>query len=117
MSVRKLKSGIAAILVASLSMSMFACGDKETSSYKSLDSATREEVAQIASSDDRLTGELENKTVKWMANWDINPDGTGKNTPIELAIFQERYGGQIEYHMIDWSTRYEIGRASCRERV
>ena len=101
MNVRKLKSGVAAILVAGLSMSMFACGEKETSSYKSLDSATREEVAQIASADDRLTGELENKTIKWMSNWDINPDGTGKNTPIELAIFQERYGGQVEYHMID----------------
>lgn len=107
MNVRKLKSGVAAILVAGLSMSMFACGEKETSSYKSLDSATREEVAQIASSDDRLTGELENKTIKWMSNWDINPDGTGKNTPIELAIFQERYGGQVEYHKIDWNTRYD----------
>lgn len=107
MNVRKLKSGVAAILVAGLSMSMFACGEKETSSYKSLDSATREEVAQIASADDRLTGELENKTIKWMSNWDINPDGTGKNTPIELAIFQERYGGQVEYHMIDWNTRYD----------
>ena len=34
MNVRKLKSGVAAILVAGLSMSMIACGEKETSSYK-----------------------------------------------------------------------------------
>ena len=57
------------------------CG-QESSYDKPLDSATAEEVASLAAQDSRLTGELENKTIKWMANWDINPDATGKSTPI-----------------------------------
>ncbi len=104
---KKTRMAIAALLLASMSMTMFACGDKEESSYKSLDSATAAEVAEIAAEDSRLTGELENKTIKWMANWDINPDSSGKEPPIELAIFQSRYGGVVEYYAVDWGTRFD----------
>ncbi len=108
MNAKYIKSGLAAVLIVAMSMSMFGCGDeKETSSQKNLDSATREQVAEIAVEDERLTGELENNKIIWMANWDINPDETGKNVPIELAIFQERYNGVIEYRKIDWTTRYD----------
>ena len=55
-------------------------------------------AGRSAKSDERLTGELENKTIKWLSTWDINSDATGKTTPVELAIFQERYGGKIEGH-------------------
>ncbi len=103
---KKTRMAIAALLLASMSMTMFACGEEE-SSYKSLDSATAAEVAEIAAEDSRLTGELENKTIKWMANWDINPDASGKEPPIELAIFQSRYGGVVEYHQVTWDTRFD----------
>lgn len=103
---KKTRAAIAALLIAATSMSMTGC-DNNQSSYKSLDSATAAEVAEVAAADSRLTGELENKTIKWMANWDINPDGTGKATPIELAIFQSRYGGKVEYHPVDWDARYD----------
>ena len=103
---KKTRLAIAAVLLASLSMGLIGCGEEE-SSYKTLDSATAAEVAEIAAQDERLTGELENKTIKWMANWDINPDTSGKNVPIELAIFQSRYGGVVEYHAVDWTTRYD----------
>jgi len=102
---RKARLAIAALLIASMGGSLIGCGNE--SSYKSLDSATAEEVAAIASEDDRLTGELADKQIHWMANWDINPDGTGKNVPIELAIFQSRYEGEVVWHNVDWSTRYD----------
>ncbi len=103
---KKTRLAIAALIAATMGCGMLAgCGD--SSSYKSLDSATAAEVAEIASQDERLTGELSNKTVKWLANWDINPDGSGKNTPIELAIFQSRYGGKIEFTNSDWDNRFE----------
>lgn len=66
-----------------------------------------EQLADLAKSDERLTGELENKTIKWLSTWDINSDDTGKTTPIELAIFQERYGGKIEWHQTTHSARYD----------
>ena len=104
---KKTRLAIAALLLASMSLGAFTgCGEPEVS-YKSLDSATAAEVAQIAAEDERLTGELENKTIKWMANWDINPDASGKSTPIELEIFHSRYGGVVEYKACDWDSRYD----------
>lgn len=104
---RKSRLAIAAMLLASMTCGMLAGCGEESKYEKPLDSATAEEVGQIAASDERLTGELANKTVKWMANWDINPDATGKSTPIELEIFHDRYQGEIEYHAVDWNSRYD----------
>lgn len=104
---RKTRNLIAAFLLAVMAGgAMSACGET-SSSMRSLDSATAAEVAQIAAEDSRLTGELQNKTIKWIANWDINPDSTGKNVPIELAIFQSRYGGKIEWTNVDWNSRWD----------
>ena len=54
-----------------------------------------------------LLAVAENKTIKWMATWDINPDASGKNKPTELVVFEEKYGGNIEYHQVTWENRYE----------
>ena len=57
----------AAVMLAAATVS---CGtDKGGEQTDKLDKATREELAKIAAQDPRLTGELENKTIKWMANW------------------------------------------------
>lgn len=95
------------ILTAAAAGCLMGCGDEESTYDKPLDSAVAEEIGTIAASDERLTGELENKTIKWMATWDINPDSTGKSTPVELEIFQKRYGGKIEFHSITFETRFE----------
>ncbi|MBQ8297854.1 MAG: carbohydrate ABC transporter substrate-binding protein, partial [Ruminococcus sp.] len=76
---KKTKAFISALILTAMSMSLFACADEESASSKiskDLDSATREEINSIAAESDLLTGELENKTIKWMSDWDINPDGT-----------------------------------------
>lgn len=107
---KKFKAFISAILLTAMSLSLFACGSNGSSSEKydkDLDSSTREEINSIAANSELLTGELENKTIKWMSDWDINPDGTGKNVPTDLAVFQERYGGQVEYHQVTYENRYE----------
>ena len=107
---KKTKAFIAAILVASASISATSCGSKDSGKKKydkDLDTSTRDTIKNLAMEDERLTGELENKTIKWLSTWDINPDGTGKNVPIELAVFQERYGGNIEFYQVDWENRYE----------
>lgn len=104
---RKRRYTAAVLLAAAVSCGVLTGCSGSESSYKSLDSATAAEVAEIASKSELLTGELENKTIKWMANWDINPDSTGKNVPIELAIFQSRYGGKIEFTNVDWSSKFD----------
>ncbi len=105
---RKTRIALAALLITSLSMTFFGCGGtEETSSYKEMDSAVRESVNEVVNSEELLTGELENKTIKWLSDWDINPDASGKSTPIELAMFQEKYGGVVEFHQTTWATRYD----------
>lgn len=84
-----------------------ACGDSDNKLLRDLDPETRAYVKDVATQDTLLDGELENKTIKWLATWDINPDGTGKNVPIDLAVFQERYGGEVKYYPVSYDERYE----------
>jgi ABC-type glycerol-3-phosphate transport system substrate-binding protein len=93
----------AAMAAVVLTASVASC-DKKSGNEKSdkLDTATREELASLAAKDSRLTGELENKTIKWMANW-----GFSSEKDPNLVVFQERYGGQIEETIIDWAVRYD----------
>lgn len=96
----KLTAVAAAVLITALATS---CGTKDNEKpADKLDKATREELSTLASQDSRLTGELENKTIKWMANWGFSTD---KDT--NYVVFQERYGGNIEETIIDWSVRYD----------
>ncbi len=105
---RKWKAALAVLLTMSMSMTAFGCGGGEdTVSVKEMDSMTREQVATLCATDERLTGDLENKTIKWLSDWNIQSDSTGKTTPIELAMFQERYGGQVEWTQCTYAERYD----------
>lgn len=105
---RYARMALSCLLAAVLTVPLLACGASEADKgpKKDMSAATREQLADLAKSDERLTGELENKTIKWLSTWDINSDDTGKTTPVELAIFQERYGGKIEWHQTTHSARY-----------
>ena len=106
----KFTSLLALSLISTVSLT--ACGQKqETGSEKKavreLDASVREHIRKNANSTDLLTGELENKKIKWLSTWDINPDESGKNVPTELAVFQERYGGEIECIKVEYKDRYD----------
>lgn len=103
-----IKKIVSFISLMALTMSLCACESSSAKvNDKDLDETTREEIASIVAEEPLLTGELENKTIKWLGSWDINPDSTGKNVPIELAVFQERYGGEIESKIVAFSQRFD----------
>lgn len=109
---KKTVTFISALLMVAATLSATACGKGGSSSNPyadvDVDQSVRDEVNQAASNTDLLEDvELENKTIKWMATWDINPDASGKNKPTELVVFEEKYGGVIEYHQVTWENRYE----------
>lgn len=112
---RNFKRVLSALLASALCMGFVGCAGGSANSVsepdfsaKEMDSKTREEVASLAAADERLTGDLgDNKTIKWLSDWDINPDGTGKSTPTELAIFQERYGGEVKWYNCIYDERYD----------
>ena len=50
--------------------------------------------------------ELANTEIKWLSNWDINPDTSGKSKPLELELFETKYGGSIKWYPTQWATRF-----------
>ncbi|MBQ8122268.1 MAG: carbohydrate ABC transporter substrate-binding protein [Ruminococcus sp.] len=111
---KKARAFISALILTAMSLSLVACGDNSSSSSSNpyenvdVDSEVRDSVNQAANDSDLLEDvELENKTIKWLATWDINPDATGKNKPTELVVFEEKYGGNIQYYQVTWDNRYE----------
>ena len=105
---KRVRYFISALLIAAMSMSFLACSskkdEKSTGNAKELDSDLRNEIRQNAEKSELLTGDkLENGEIKWLSDWDINPDGTGKNVPIDLAVFQERHA---------WNSKTRRSRAA-----
>ncbi len=50
---------------------------------------------------------LENKTVKLLANFDLNPMA-GKPKSVALELFETKCGGRIETEICPWDNRYDI---------
>ncbi|MDE6679604.1 MAG: ABC transporter substrate-binding protein [Ruminococcus sp.] len=95
--------------ISFLAVSVTACGEKtDDSKAKDVDPALRKAIAENVADSELLTGELENKTIKWLSPWDINSDDNeGKSTPAFLVAFEERYGGKIEWNQCTFDDRYE----------
>lgn len=70
-----------------------------------LDEEQQASVEQAA--DSLLTDEeLENKTVKWLAHYDLNPDSRGGSKSVALEMFENKYGGAIRYFPTSWENRW-----------
>ncbi len=108
---RKAKAFLSVLLAAAAALSLTACDNKqEENPYADVDVSAdvRNKIKESVMTTDLLPDEeLENKTIKWLATWDINPDSTGKNKPTELVAFEEKYGGKIEWIQCEHSDRYE----------
>ena len=107
----KMKKRIAMILALVMAAgTITACGGSADSTTATTTSATttslKEEYAEVVDEIEVETKELENKTVKFLSSWDINP-ADGKAVPVELELFQTRYGGEIEWVQVSWDGRYD----------
>lgn len=65
-----------------------------------------EEVLENAMSQLRDV-ELENKTVKWLAHYDLNPSTSGASKSVALEMFETKYGGKVEWIPTTWGSRYD----------
>lgn len=107
-----MKLKICSFLVAvSLCGLLSACG--ETSGDTATDTTAEKTTATFAEEDltviENLETEgemLENPTVTWLSFWDINPEAN-KAVPVELKLFEEKYGGKIEYIATTWEEKFE----------
>jgi len=79
---------------------------EETTTTAETTVTTAQTSAAEVSAESLLTGELDNKTIHFMANWDVSTDGS--NNPTDAyALFQSRYGGEIVFHSVEWNNRYD----------
>lgn len=119
----KLKRILSATLAAAMIFGLTACDDEGGSPAPSTtDSAAattttgttaattpvtlKEEEAEKVAGIELEAKELKNPTVKFLSSWDINPT-EGKPMPVELELFQTKYGGKIEYVACTWDDRYD----------
>jgi ABC-type glycerol-3-phosphate transport system substrate-binding protein len=99
---------LAGACALTLCFGMAACGssssdDSSTVNTKKLSDEDQAKVDDLA---DQLPDvELENKTIKWLAHYDINP-AEGQTEDPAISLFESKYGGTIEPIITDWNNRY-----------
>ncbi|MGN0643055.1 MAG: ABC transporter substrate-binding protein [Huintestinicola sp.] len=120
---KNLKKTLAGLTALSLTMGMTACGgsdeggDETTAAATTTTQATVEINTATVAEEDQATldaaadtylrdVELENKTVKWLAHYDINPSTSGNSESIPLNLFRTKYGGEVQWYSTTWNTRY-----------
>lgn len=120
---KNMKKIFAGITALSLVFAFTACGsdgesteDEEDVTTTTTTAATVEintdtlaegEDAIIAKVAEKLPdAELENKTIKWIAHYDLNPSTDGRSKSVALNLFETKYGGNIQWYSTTWETRY-----------
>lgn len=110
---RKIMTFVSALTALLIPFSLTSCGDGNSSSSgtadeKDVSAEVRSQISQRVNDTDLLEDiELENKTIKWLSDWNINPDNSGKTKPPEVVAFEEKYGGKIEWIQCTYEDRYE----------
>ena len=116
--VKQLSAASLAVLMAA---SVSACGSSDSSGDaaasggdeaivttqpgKELEESQKEQLASLTNDSDLKIDSLENKTIKWLAHYDINP-GDGAVKGPELELFEQKYEGHVEWVNATWETRY-----------
>lgn len=111
------KRAAAGVLAAIMAMGLTACGNSEEEPVETTTQVTvpintaelsEEEAEQVKSVADLLTGELENKTIKWFSFYDpFHATTSGNTKALSLELFEEKYDGVIEYIPTEWNKRFD----------
>ncbi len=118
---KRLKSILAAVMALSCVMTVTACEEETGSlstnsapsggnvppeaSNNSSTATMNESDAQEVSKIDLNAEKLENPTVKFLSEWDLNP-AEGQPLSVALELFQTQYGGRIELVQTTFDERY-----------
>ena len=105
---KDMKRIMAGIMAVSMAVGMTACGEEAapeettvettttTAATVAINTATLNEEDQNtldSVSDKLIDQELENKTIKWLAHYDINPSTSGQSESVALNLFKSKYEG------------------------
>lgn len=107
-----IKHTAAAVLALTMALSFAACGNKSDGNSssmpeKKLEESQQEIVQRLA---DSITDErqLESTEIDWFSFYDINPTASAdKEIGVDLALFQTKYNGKINYIQTIWQTKFD----------
>lgn len=117
------KKIFAGLMALSMMAGLTACGNNEGSSDATSEETTTTTTAktvavnteelkedEAAALEDTMSQlqdvELENKTIKWLAHYDLNPSSNGASKSVGLEMFEKKYGGEIQYYPTTWDNRF-----------
>ena len=117
------KKIFAGLMALSMMAGLTACGNNDGSSDATSEETTTTTTAktvavnteelkedEAAALEDTMSQlqdvELENKTIKWLAHYDLNPSSNGASKSIGLEMFEKKYGGEIQYYPTTWENRF-----------
>ena len=118
---KNIKRIFAGLTALALTAGLTACGGGETATGDETTVTTTtqatveintaelsdEDAQKVADVAELLTGELENKTIKWFSFYDpFNATTSGNTKALSLELFEEKYGGEIEYIQTTWANRF-----------
>ncbi|MCI5752291.1 MAG: extracellular solute-binding protein [Oscillospiraceae bacterium] len=119
---KDMKKILAGVMAMSMVVGMTACGGTDEAADETTAEVTTTTTATVAintatlNDDDQATldqvaeqlidVELENKTIKWIAHYDLNPSTSGQSESVALNLFKSKYEGNIEWYPTTWETRY-----------
>lgn len=102
-----IKRILASTMALSMILPLVACGnteeeesqvDKVTVSLPPEDTASEGDLFKL--------GDDVQKTIKWMADYDLNP-GIGGERSVALTLFEDHCGGKIEYIQTTYATKFD----------
>ena len=123
---RDIKKLLAGAMALTITVGLSACasdeGGTDAAEVTTTEAATTTTAKTVAENTETLAAEeeealstalsqlqdveLENKEIKWLAHYDINPGGNGASKKVELELFERKYGGSIKYYPTTWENRY-----------
>ncbi|MGN0603401.1 MAG: ABC transporter substrate-binding protein [Oscillospiraceae bacterium] len=117
------KKILAGIMALTMTAALTACGDKgnESTTEQTTDTTTTAKTVPVNTEglqegeqeliEEAMTQlqdvELENKTIKWLAKTDLNPSTEGASKSVALEMFEQKYGGKIEWVPTTWEARFD----------
>ncbi len=118
-----IKKIFAGLMALSMMAGLTACGNNDGSSDATSEETTTTTTAktvavnteelkedEAAALEDTMSQlqdvELENKTIKWLAHYDLNPSSNGASKSVGLEMFEKKYGGEIQYYPTTWENRF-----------
>lgn len=93
---------LAASMAAIMALSLCACGKEEDESSH-VDQVTLPPVEETEEIEKLPEGQNE---ITWMSHYDLNP-GAGIDRSVALTLFEDVYGGKINYNQTTWGSRFD----------